>query len=200
MPRSRRRRRLEAGGASPRGWSQGLPTIVKICGLSSPETLLARRSPPARTWRASSSSRRARAISTSRPPARSGCWRRTVSRKVALTVDADDAALDDDRRGARARHAAAPWEGDARAGRGGQGALRPAGHQGDRRRERRGCERGAAPMRASPMSCCSTPSPRRTPPFPAGPASPSTGICCATSARPTGCFPAVSTPEMSPER
>src|SRR6266571_4194981 len=56
-------------------------------------------------------------------------------------------------------------------------------------------------MRRLPIICCSTPVRRRTRPVPAGSAIRSTGSCCRVSSPAfRSCFPAGSTPAMSPRR
>ena len=96
---------------------------------------------------------------------------------VALTVDADDAALDGDRRRRWSPTAATARPGDAGARRRHPGALRPAGDEGDRRRRGRRSRRGRGLRRGRRLRCCSTPSRRATPRCPAAMAWPSTGRC-----------------------
>ena len=91
-------------------------------------------------------------------------WRAQVrgrAQKVALTVDADDALLDCSRRGLAARYAAASRQGNAGACRCDQKALRPAGDEGDRRRNERRPGGGRGLCRRSRIVCCSTPAPPR---------------------------------------
>ena len=68
---------------------------VKICGLKTPRALDVGAGMRAPTWSASCSFRRARAISGSRPRARSATRVQGRAGKVALTVDANDETLAD---------------------------------------------------------------------------------------------------------
>ena len=86
--------------------------VVKICGLKTPEALDAALEAGA-DMSASCSFRRRRAISASRPARALGARVRGRRQKVALSVDADDALAGGERRGARARHAAAARQGNA---------------------------------------------------------------------------------------
>src|SRR5512136_3506907 len=81
-------------GRRPRGWSQGLPTLVKICGLSSPGTLLATITAGADMagFVFFEKSPRHIDLETSRTL---GMMAQDRISKVALTVGAGDAALDE---------------------------------------------------------------------------------------------------------
>ena len=133
--------------------------IVKICGLSTPEALDAALDagadmvgfvffPPSPRHLGFEAARAA------------GQRVRGRARKVALTVDADDALLDAIVEVVAAGHAATSRQGNAGARRGAQKALRPAGHEGDRGRSEERPFRDRSLCRRLPTGCCSMPARR----------------------------------------
>ena len=133
------------------------------------------RSRPAPTSSASCSFRRRRAMSTSSGDAP---WVQRVqgrAKKVALSVDADDADLDSDRRCAQARPAAASRQGDAGARGGGAQARFGLPVMKALPVETAPTSRRSGSTPGSPTGSCSMPARRARPPGPAGSAGPSTG-------------------------
>ena len=154
------------------------PDSVKICGLSTPETLRAALDAGRRHGRV-------RATSRESPRHVDPRDRRMPSRRaarggrsaVALLVDSATTRIARRHcRGARSRPPAAARLGDARARRGHPGPLRPAGHEGASAIADGGDLAGdRALMRRSPTACSSTPSRRRGARCPAATVCPSTG-------------------------
>ncbi len=150
------------------------PPLVKICGLSTEDALDAAVEAGAERVGLVFFPRSPRHLALPRAAALASRVRGRAA-IVALTVDADDAALDAiaaavapdmlqlhgrETPGARRRRA---------------GEARPARDQGARRVDGRATSPRPRPSRARPTRSCSTPSRRRAPRCPAATASPSTG-------------------------
>ena len=120
------------------------------------------------TWWDSCSSRLRRGTCTTRTPANLAKHVGNRAMKVALTVDADDGILERHRRGAGARHPAAPRRGRAPPCRRDPLALRPARDEGHRRVEPGRRRPGGRLIVSLATGSCSTPSRRRAPTRPGG--------------------------------
>ena len=166
-------RQCRAGRARTRRRHATLGQNLRAEDRPRPSTPRSMRAP---TWSASCSFRRRRAMSSFDAARALGARVKGRARKVALTVDADDATFAAIVAALQARPASASRQGDAGARFGAlQAALRPAGDEGARRSRPQPISQPSRPMHASPTGCCSTRARRARPPGRAGSASRSTG-------------------------